>query len=78
MEKETLAKDDMIRICDRVVKRPPMAPYNGFGKRTPSDRPPVLTPTEIEQLADVGMRLTKNGHGSATLAEETARPDGEV
>ena len=25
---------------------PPMAPYNGFGKRPPSDQPPVLTPAE--------------------------------
>jgi cell division protease FtsH len=40
----------MARICSRVVKRPPMAPYNGFGKRQPSTEPPVLTPTEKEAL----------------------------
>src|SRR5690242_14498244 len=46
MEKETLSKEDMARICAPVVKRPSLAPYNGFGKRTPSDQPPVETPAE--------------------------------
>jgi cell division protease FtsH len=50
MEKETITREDMDRICERVVKRPPMAPFNGFGKRLPSDAPPVLTPTEREKL----------------------------
>lgn len=47
MEKETLSNSDMERICAPVRKRPPMAPYNGFGKRSPSDKPPVMTPTEL-------------------------------
>ncbi|WP_027341949.1 ATP-dependent zinc metalloprotease FtsH [Hamadaea tsunoensis] len=46
IEKETLSTADMNRICARVVKRPPMAPFNGFGKRTPSDLPPVQTAAE--------------------------------
>jgi cell division protease FtsH len=50
MEKETISQTDMARICARVVKRPPMAPYNGFGKRQPSNEPPVLTPGEKESL----------------------------
>jgi cell division protease FtsH len=50
IEKETISQGDMARICARVVKRPPMAPYNGFGKRQPSDQPPVLTPTEKDKL----------------------------
>ena len=33
IEKETLSKADMARICARVIKRPPLAPFNGFGKR---------------------------------------------
>ncbi len=33
MEKETISQADMARICARVVKRPPMAPYNGNGRR---------------------------------------------
>ncbi len=50
MERETLSKEDMARLCARVVKRPPMAPYNGFGKRAPSDKPPIMTPTELANL----------------------------
>jgi cell division protease FtsH len=50
IEKETISQADMGRIAARVVKRPPMAPYNGFGKRQPSDQPPVLTPTEKDRL----------------------------
>ncbi len=55
MEKETITQADMARICARVVKRPPMAPFTTISKRTMSDRPPVLTPAEAEAL---------NNHGS--------------
>jgi len=50
IEKETITQADMARICARVVKRPPMAPFNAIGKRTMSDQPPVLTPAEVEAL----------------------------
>jgi cell division protease FtsH len=70
MEKETLSKDDMARICAPVAKRPSLAPYNGFGKRTPSDQPPVLTP---------GERAGQNGggahaHGGATPVGDVGAP----
>src|SRR5690606_8121434 len=54
MEKETLSQKDLERICARVGKRKPLAPYNGFGKRKPSNAPPVLTPAEREALAKAG------------------------
>ncbi len=50
MEKETITQEDMNRICARVAKRPPMSPFNGFGKRLPSEAPPVLTPSERDKL----------------------------
>jgi len=50
IEKETISQADMTRICARVQKRRPMAPFNGFGKRQPSDRPPVMTPSEMDNL----------------------------
>jgi cell division protease FtsH len=50
IEKETITQEDMNRICARVQKRPPMAPFNGFGKRLPSEAPPVLTPAERDKL----------------------------
>jgi cell division protease FtsH len=46
IEKETVSQQDLARLCAGVQKRRPMAPFNGFGKRRPSDRPPVQTPAE--------------------------------
>src|SRR6266576_1179555 len=51
VEKETLAKDDLERILAPVRKRPPHNTFSGFGKRTPSDRPPVEIPTREELAA---------------------------
>jgi cell division protease FtsH len=50
IEKETVTQADMARICARVIKRPPIAPFHTFGKRKASDQPPVMTPSEIEAL----------------------------
>ncbi|HEY9482675.1 MAG TPA: ATP-dependent zinc metalloprotease FtsH [Micromonosporaceae bacterium] len=50
IEKETVTQTDMARICARVIKRPPIAPFHTFGKRKASDQPPVMTPSEIEAL----------------------------
>jgi cell division protease FtsH len=73
MEKETLSQADMARIAGRVQKRPPMAPFNGFGKRRPSDAPPVLTPAEKDKLkaqaeAD-GAQATSVGGGSSANSD---------
>jgi cell division protease FtsH len=43
LEKETLNTEDLERIAARVVKRPPMAPFNGTDKRKLGS-PPVSTP----------------------------------
>jgi cell division protease FtsH len=73
MEYETLSQGDMARIAARVQKRPPMAPFNGFGKRRPSDAPPVLTPSEKDKLkaqaeAD-GAQATRVGGGSSVNSD---------
>ncbi len=52
IEKETITQADMARICARVIKRPPIAPFHTFGKRKASDQPPVMTPSEIEALKE--------------------------
>jgi cell division protease FtsH len=65
IEKETVSQADMARLCARVQKRRPMAPFNGFGKRKPSDRPPVLTPTEqVTTPSDAPSDWTSEGHGA--------------
>nr|MDT0662643.1 ATP-dependent zinc metalloprotease FtsH [Micromonospora sp. DSM 115978] len=72
MEKETLSTSDMSRICARVAKRPPMAPYNGFGKRQPSTEPPVLTPAEKDSL-----KAQAEADGAeATVGRGSANSDG--
>ncbi|WP_307793046.1 ATP-dependent zinc metalloprotease FtsH [Glycomyces niveus] len=43
LEKETLNTEDLERIATRVVKRPPMSPFNGTAKRKLGE-PPVSTP----------------------------------
>jgi cell division protease FtsH len=62
IEKETLSKADMARIAGRVQKR---APHNtfSFGKRTPSDKPPVLTPAEVA----VANGQSANGSGAVPV-----------
>ncbi len=49
-EGDHLARPTWPASAPGCVKRPPMAPYNGFGKRQPSTEPPVLTPAEQETL----------------------------
>jgi cell division protease FtsH len=47
MEHETLARDKVLEIFSSVRKRTSRGSYTGYGKRLPSDRPPVLTPKEL-------------------------------
>jgi cell division protease FtsH len=75
IEKETISTADMARIAERVVKRPPMAPYNGFGKRQPSTEPPVLTPAERDSLkaqAEADGAEARVGGGSANSSSNSS------
>ncbi|SDI94801.1 membrane protease FtsH catalytic subunit [Frankineae bacterium MT45] len=63
VERETLDKEDLDRILAPVRKRPPHNSFTAFGKRTPSDKPPVEIPTREVLLA----KATANGtraHGA--------------
>jgi cell division protease FtsH len=60
VEKETLAKDDLERIFSAVRKRPPHNTFTAFGKRTPSDRPPIEIPMSLRKPAPA---TNGNGHG---------------
>jgi cell division protease FtsH len=64
VEKETLNKEDLERILGAVRKRPPHNTFSGFGKRTPSDRPPIEIPTS----------LTKSGSSSSNGSSNGAQP----
>ncbi|MCL2780635.1 MAG: ATP-dependent zinc metalloprotease FtsH [Actinomycetia bacterium] len=61
VEKETLGTEDLERILAPVRKRPPHNTFTGFGKRTPSDRPPVeITARVASNGASGGGRPVRN------------------
>jgi cell division protease FtsH len=65
LEKETLGKEQIAEIFAPIVKRPPRPAWTGSSRRTPSTRPPVLSPRELA--------LT-NGANGATPAITTKAP----
>jgi cell division protease FtsH len=66
MEKETLSRDQVLEIFAPVQKRPHQNSYTGYGKRLPSDRPPVLTPKEVHLLGPA----SGNGQGGVVDSVE--------
>jgi cell division protease FtsH len=62
LEKETVSRKEVLEIFAPVVQRPVRGSYTGYGKRLPSDRPPILSPKELALAAAEG-----NGNGSAVL-----------
>jgi len=75
MEKETISQTDMARICARVVKRPPMAPYNGNGRRAHREEQPALPTAEFDGLrtsapaGDEAAQAHAGAGGSASAGE---------
>ena len=66
VEKETLAKPDLERILAPVRKRPPHNTFSGFGKRTPSDRPPIEIPMSLRKaVANAAPNGSSNGSPTA-------------
>jgi cell division protease FtsH len=82
MDKETLSRDEVMHVFEPVQKRPTRGSYTGYGKRLPSDRPPVLTPKELALTAatDSGDLSTQgNGQGGAAVGPgETGNITGHV
>src|ERR1700754_2549429 len=62
LEHETLSRKQVLEIFAPVEKRPIRGTYTGYGKRLPSDRPPILSPKELALAAGQG-----NGTGNAAL-----------
>src|SRR4051794_11027207 len=67
VEKETLAKPDLERILGPVRKRPPHNTFTAFGKRTPSDRPPLDIPPSLRKPSPNG---TPNGARAGSGEDE--------
>jgi cell division protease FtsH len=70
IEKETISQADMARICARVVKRPPMAPFSVNGRRR---RPPEPAPNG----SDVDQRVTVGGDNGSSDQFRIGNPTGE-
>ncbi|GGK03836.1 ATP-dependent zinc metalloprotease FtsH [Streptomyces camponoticapitis] len=47
LEKETLNKEQIAEIFSTIVRRPARPAWTGSSRRTPSTRPPVLSPKEL-------------------------------
>jgi cell division protease FtsH len=65
MEKETLYRAQVLDIFASVVVKEHRPSYAGYGKRLPSDRPPILTPKEL------------SSNGSLTVGHQDALPSGD-
>ena len=61
MEHETLTRDQVLAVFSPIQPRPVRGSYTGYGKRLPSDRPPVLTPKELALTAADGSGQGGNG-----------------
>jgi cell division protease FtsH len=51
LDKETLSRKEVLEVFAPVQKRQLRGSYTGYGKRVPSDRPPVLSPKELALTA---------------------------
>src|SRR5262244_1023253 len=69
MDKETLTREEVLRIFSPIKTRPSRGSYTGYGKRLPSDRPPVLTPKELALTAAGDVKdLASPGNGSGSAS----------
>jgi cell division protease FtsH len=67
LEHETLSRKQVLEVFATVQKRPLRGTYTGYGKRLPSDRPPVLTPKELALTAAADVKdLASPGNGSSS------------
>ncbi|MFL1377245.1 MULTISPECIES: ATP-dependent zinc metalloprotease FtsH [unclassified Nocardiopsis] len=76
LEKETLSREQVLEIFAPVDKRPVRGSYTGYGKRQPSERPPVRSKKELTMLngaeangSEPGTALHEvSGHGAGNGA----------
>jgi cell division protease FtsH len=63
LEKETVGREEVLELFAPVQVRPSRGSYTGYGKRLPSDKPPILSPKELALTAAGadGVNGTVNG-----------------
>ncbi|MCM1977070.1 ATP-dependent zinc metalloprotease FtsH, partial [Streptomyces sp. G1] len=75
LEKETLNKEQIAEVFSTIVKRPARPAWTGSSHRTPSTRPPVLSPKEL-QLTNAA-NGTSAASATAVSVEKTPEPSPE-
>jgi cell division protease FtsH len=79
MDKETLSREEVLQIFAPIKTRPSRGSYTGYGKRLPSDQPPVLTPKELALTAASDNSDLPLGNGQAGGARPAIAPgEGET
>jgi cell division protease FtsH len=75
MDKETLSRKEVLAIFAPVQTRPSRGSYTGYGKRLPSDRPPIMTPKELALTAAAEVNeYPAAGNGQASPWAPGAQP----
>ena len=70
LEKETLTKSQVLEVFAPVEKRASRGSFTGYGKRQPSDRPPVRSEKELARLNGTEVQGTSpNGQLTGSSAE---------
>ncbi|MEU6365463.1 ATP-dependent zinc metalloprotease FtsH [Streptomyces sp. NPDC046931] len=75
LEKETLGKEEIAEIFAPIVKRPPRPAWTGSSRRTPSTRPPVLSPKELALTNGANGATPAIANATEALPAETAPED---
>jgi len=55
LDKETVARKEVLELFATVEQRPSRGSYTGYGKRLPSDKPTVMSPKELALAASSGL-----------------------
>ncbi|MFV0128509.1 ATP-dependent zinc metalloprotease FtsH [Streptomyces sp. HMX112] len=77
LEKETLGKEEIAEIFAPIVKRPPRPAWTGSSRRTPSTRPPVLSPKELA-LTNGAANGAAGIHASPSVESASSGPVKEI
>ncbi|NYE49964.1 cell division protease FtsH [Spinactinospora alkalitolerans] len=77
LDKETLSKEEVLEIFEPIRKRPSRGSYKGYGKRLPSDKPPVLTPKELALMGPKDVQELGSGNGQSSRHAQQAWPEAD-
>jgi len=76
LEKETVGREEVLELFAPVQVRPSRGSYTGYGKRLPSDKPPILSPKELALTAAGADGVNGTVNGATTLVAIKVAPAG--